>query len=116
MSHSDFMTACSDEEDEPLRKRDSQGWQAQASPKTTVLPHRSNPQAVLELLAKLPHLKRLQNLRGWRVGVAVSATLTIAVLFTNLLLMLWATISFGVTQGIGTAYEGDCDIVKTWSL
>lgn len=61
-------------------------------------------------------LERWHGLRGWRVGVALSAALSTAVLVANLLLTLWASIHFGVIGGIGTAYEGNCDTAKTWSL
>jgi hypothetical protein len=54
--------------------------------------------------------------KGWRVSVATSAALATTTLLTNCALTVWAFIRFGSTNGIGTLYEGNCDIVNSWSL
>jgi hypothetical protein len=54
--------------------------------------------------------------KGWRVSVATSAALATTTLLTNCAFTVWAFIRFGSTNGIGTLYEGNCDIVNGWSL
>ncbi|KAK5703240.1 hypothetical protein LTR97_004189 [Elasticomyces elasticus] len=59
---------------------------------------------------------RRRKLQGWRFGVAASATMTTAVLTTNVILTIWLSARFGVTNGVGTAYEGDCGVVNRWTF
>jgi hypothetical protein len=54
--------------------------------------------------------------KGWRVSVATSAALATTTLLTNCALTVWAFIRFGSTNGVGTLYEGNCNIVNSWSL
>lgn len=50
------------------------------------------------------------------MGVATSALTTTAVLVTNCILLIWASVHFGLDDGMGTALEGDCETVASWSL
>jgi hypothetical protein len=61
-------------------------------------------------------LRGKHRFKGWRVSVATSAALATTTLLTNCALTVWAFIRFGSTNGIGTLYEGNCDIVNSWSL
>lgn len=42
--------------------------------------------------------------------------MTAAVLLVNSVLTVWASVSFGLEGGIGTAYTGSCVVVDAWSF
>lgn len=44
-----------------------------------------------------------------------SAIMTTTVLLVNLMLTIWACLHYGLNDGIGDAYEGDCGTVNVWS-
>jgi hypothetical protein len=53
---------------------------------------------------------------GWRVGVTSNACLATVVLTLNMVLTIWASLSFPMDGGFGTLIQGDCDKVKSWAL
>lgn len=63
-----------------------------------------------------PDHQRRRRLQGWRFGVASSAALATLVLVINFVLVVWASLSHSLHDGIGRLYVGDCDTVDTWSL
>ena len=52
---------------------------------------------------------------GWRFGVMAASVATGVTLLINLILTVWVAVHFSSDDGIGTAYEGSCDIVTNWS-
>lgn len=60
--------------------------------------------------------KKRRRLRGWKFGVAISATTTTAILVTNLALTIWASSRYPLSDGFGIMYEGDCDVVDSRGL
>lgn len=60
--------------------------------------------------------KRRSRFTSWRVGVTMSASLTAIVLCVNIVLTVWASVNYGLENGIGTAYEGSCAVVSAWSF
>ena len=63
-----------------------------------------------------PPCKRRFRFESWKVGVMVAAAMTTAVLIVNSVLTIWASSSFGLKDGIGTAYTGSCGVVGAWSF
>lgn len=55
------------------------------------------------------------RLQGWRFGVTVSAWTALVVFLFNLILTIWAAVRFPVVDGIGTALDGACGQVNTWT-
>ncbi|KAF2214466.1 hypothetical protein CERZMDRAFT_37887, partial [Cercospora zeae-maydis SCOH1-5] len=53
---------------------------------------------------------------GWRFGVAASAAMTMTVLLINTIFAIWTSLHYGLRNGIGTMYEGDCEVVSARSL
>jgi hypothetical protein len=62
------------------------------------------------------HRRRKYRFKSWKVGVVTAGMTTTIVLFVNISLTIWATVEFGLDNGIGTAYEGSCDVVSAWSF
>lgn len=60
--------------------------------------------------------KKRSNFKSWKVGVMAAAAMTTVVLLVNSILTIWASVSFGLEAGIGTAYNGSCDVVSAWSF
>lgn len=58
------------------------------------------------------------RLQGWRFGVACCAVVVFVVLILNLALTVSGVTQFRDTieDGVGTAYEGSCDVVNGWSI
>lgn len=52
--------------------------------------------------------------RGWRVAVIAAASVTAFVLLLNTIFTIVAVIKFPNQNGIGTIYEGNCELVKRW--
>jgi len=63
-----------------------------------------------------PSRKRRSRFTSWKVGVTMSASMTAIVLFVNIVLTVWASVEYGLDNGIGTAYEGSCGVVSAWSF
>lgn len=63
-----------------------------------------------------PSRKRRSRFTSWKVGVTMSASMTTIVLFVNIVLTVWASVKYGLDNGIGTAYEGSCGVVSAWSF
>ncbi|KAK4909791.1 hypothetical protein LTR49_021460 [Elasticomyces elasticus] len=59
-------------------------------------------------------LKR-RKLQGWKFGVTCSAWTAFSVLILNLILTIIAAAKFGSIEGVGTALEGSCDSVNSWT-
>lgn len=51
---------------------------------------------------------REKHLSGWRGGIASNATMAAAVLFINLVFLLWGTTKFAVKDGLAIVYSGSC--------
>jgi hypothetical protein len=60
--------------------------------------------------------KRRSRFSSWKIGVATAASTTTGVLLVNIILTIWASIKYGLDNGIGTAHEGSCDTVSAWSF
>lgn len=63
-----------------------------------------------------PSRKKRYRFKSWKIGVMAAATMTTTVLLVNIVLTIWASATFGLEGGIGTAYDGDCDITSAWSF
>ncbi|KAI7066054.1 hypothetical protein KC340_g14348 [Hortaea werneckii] len=72
-------------------------------------------QTVNETSAGISSRKKRRKLQGWRFGVAVSACTAFIVLLLNMILTIYAGVTFGSSGGIGTAFEGDCERVNVWT-
>lgn len=55
--------------------------------------------------------RRRSMLKGWRAGVAASATMTAAVLLVNVVLTVWASLRYPLKGEVGDAYVGNCSVV-----
>ncbi|KAF8250362.1 hypothetical protein K440DRAFT_639945 [Wilcoxina mikolae CBS 423.85] len=53
---------------------------------------------------------------GWRVGVLIAIVAVSLVLVTNLIVTIWACVTYSVFDGLGMIYEGSCFHTKTLSL
>lgn len=53
-----------------------------------------------------------RNVVGWRMGAIVSACVVGTILFINLMFFIVSMATVGQTNGIGTLYQGDCNVVK----
>ncbi|KAI6829734.1 hypothetical protein KC340_g8408 [Hortaea werneckii] len=53
--------------------------------------------------------------QGWRFGVTVSAWTAFAVLLLNLILTIYAGVSYPHSGGLGLAFEGKCSTVNNWT-
>lgn len=60
--------------------------------------------------------KKRHRFKSWKVGVLTAAVMTATVLLVNGILLIWASVEFVLENGIGTAYEGSCDTVNSWSF
>ena len=56
---------------------------------------------------------RLRKLEGYHFGVLCCAAVSATVLVINLVLTIWAVLSFGVQHGIGTLQDGSCKRTTT---
>ncbi|RMY19582.1 hypothetical protein D0866_12777 [Hortaea werneckii] len=59
-------------------------------------------------------LKR-HRLQGWRFGVTVSAWTAFTVLLLNIILTIYAGVSYPHYGGMGLAFEGKCSTVNSWT-
>ncbi|KAK3669847.1 hypothetical protein LTR78_010305 [Recurvomyces mirabilis] len=59
--------------------------------------------------------ERRKKLQGWRFGVTCAAWTAFSVLLLNLILTIVAISKFGSNGGVGTAYEGSCEVVNSWT-
>ncbi len=51
----------------------------------------------------------------WKTCVHASVASVLAVLILNVAVTAWASVTFVHTDGIGTAYEGKCDVTEAWA-
>ena len=60
---------------------------------------------------------RRRRLQGWRFGVTFAAVVAGVVFLINLTLTIAGAAMFhkNIAGGIGTAYEGDCNVVNEWA-
>ena len=72
----------------------------------------SRPELDDEQLQVLQVDKDRRNVKGWRMGVIVSACAAGLVFLVNFLFFVIAMATVGQANGIGTLYEGDCNTVK----
>jgi len=72
----------------------------------------SRPELDDEQLQVLQVDKDRRNVKGWRMGVIVSACAAGLVFLANFFFFVIAMATVGQTNGIGTLYEGDCNTVK----
>ena len=63
-----------------------------------------------------PLRKRRSRFKSWKIGVMAAAAMTTIVMLVNSILTIWASAAFGLEDGIGTAYEGACDVISAWSF
>ena len=61
--------------------------------------------------------ERKSRRKGWRAGVTVAACTALVVMTLNLSILIATAVTFKDTieDGIGTAYEGECQTVNEWS-
>ena len=84
-------------------------------------PSKAHNSPVTRVISQTPTVRvkrdRRRKLQGWRFGVAVSAWVAFLCLMLNLLFTVSASIKFrkSMVDGVGTAYEGSCDVVDTWA-
>ena len=84
-------------------------------------PSKAHNSPVVRVISQTPTARvkrdRRRKLQGWRFGVAVSAWVAFLCLMLNLLFTVSASIKFrkSMVDGVGTAYEGSCDVVDTWA-
>jgi hypothetical protein len=64
---------------------------------------------------KRPCRQRKSLRKGWRAGVVAATLMTVAVVIINFTLTTWASLHFGLDNGIGDAFTGDCGTVNMWS-
>jgi hypothetical protein len=69
-----------------------------------------------QALGRVKRQKRTWFFSGWRVGVTSNTCLTTVVLILNIVLTIWASLSFPMEGGFGTLIQGECDKVKSWAL
>ena len=60
--------------------------------------------------------RKQKYLSGWRVGVIFCCATVGAVLLINIVVTICASVTAGVTSGIGTLQHGDCSLTKEMSL
>lgn len=51
----------------------------------------------------------------WKTCVYASSASVLAVLIVNVAVTAWASATFVRTDGIGTAYEGNCSVTTAWA-
>ena len=54
---------------------------------------------------------------GWRAGASLCCATATMILFTNIIVLVWATSTYKMENGIGTLYKGSCARAKslnTW--
>lgn len=61
-------------------------------------------------------LIRRHYYHGWQMGVLLCAVITGAVLFINVVLTIWASIKYGLQEGLATIQDGSCQKTKNLSL
>lgn len=67
------------------------------------------------MIIRASHKKRYR-FKSWKIGVAAAALMSTAVFLTNCAFTIWASVKFRLENGVGTVYEGDCDVVSAWSF
>jgi hypothetical protein len=99
------LSGATDDQKDPLVKKSSSSWTKAAFQ----APLRNS--SVQQLFRS-----KKRKLRGWRFGLAMSASSAIFVLLTNVLLMIGAVSASKPDRDIGTLYIGSCGIVNKWNL
>jgi hypothetical protein len=99
------LGGATDDQKDPLVKKSSSSWTKAAFQ----APLRNS--SVQQLFRS-----KKRKLRGWRFGLAMSASSAIFVLLTNVLLMIGAVSASKPDRDIGTLYIGSCGIVNKWNL
>ena len=57
--------------------------------------------------------RRLRKMEGYHFGVTCCAVVAAVVLVMNAIFTIWAVLSFGAQNGLGTLHDGSCKRITT---